>query len=78
MIAFFAVRLNIFLPGADLVEHGAGIAEDIRVVRILLLVIDPVLSRDIVLIQGNIVGLAGLIKGVIVFYYFERVEIEIE
>ena len=40
--------------------------------------IEPVLGGDIIFIQTDIIGAAGLVIGVIMSDYFERVQVKVE
>ena len=78
MVALLAIGADISFPGTDLVEHGSGISEDIGIVLILVVVIDPILRGDIILIQADIVRQAGLVIGIVMFDYFKGVQVKVD
>jgi hypothetical protein len=78
VVTFRAVFPDIALPGADVIEHRSGVAEDIGIVVKAIVVVEPVFGRDIIFIERDIIGLAGFVKRVVMSYDLEGIQVEIE
>jgi hypothetical protein len=60
-----------------LIEHGPGVPEYIGLIMILWVVIDPVLRRNVIFVEGYIIRPAGNVITIIAAYHFEWIQVEI-